>query len=494
MTTHYEVLRPVEPADLDTHARFIKVLKAIPPGGYVTFEQFRRFEKNHAVGGLGHACLRGILKRVSPHERILKLNSVQFWCTQFEEPGYKHTAPQHNTRSSYLGSLSKFDNWLRGRAFPSYDDAAPDGTISFKNVEMLMKYCEKPANGPRVAQRAMREYVAALRAGGASAGVQVVARSAIKSYFTVHDMALPKSKKRSEPVFDDLPMTLKNFYRIVQNGEPSITMRTIILITFQSGMDAATLADKFNHDGYYQIVKYFKTEDHKLWNLALCPVPIKLVMIKTGVPYTTFLDHDAVTQLKYYLTWKESKYDKQDISKPLFMTKQNTPIHPKWLSKGFSEVAVRAGIQKKVSHRAFRVLAHKVRRLLKSTLIASGCKQYAADHILGYAPRNPYEKQAILYPEKLRAEYAKASSRLNIFSKMESTLDSFEDPESLAVQIRELEAEVAALKQAKIVNNIVGRGRNDNISRMNERINRLMRLFDALPDDLKERMSDKPDG
>ena len=110
----------------------------------------------------------------------------------------------------------------------------------------------------------MREYVAALRAGGASAGVQVVTRSAIKSYFTVHDMALPKSKKRSEPVFDDLPMTLKNFYRIVQNGEPSITMRTIILITFQSGMDAATLADKFNHDGYYQIVKYFKTEDSQV--------------------------------------------------------------------------------------------------------------------------------------------------------------------------------------------------------------------------------------
>ena len=312
MTTHYEVLRSVEQADLDTQPNVIEVLKSIPPDGYVTFEQFRRFEKNHAAGGLGHACLRGILKRVSPHERILKLNSVQFWCTQFDEPGYKHTAPQHNTRSSYLGSLSKFDNWLRGRAFPSYDDTAPDSTISFENVERLMKYCEKPANGPRVAQRAMREYTAALRAGGASAGVQVVARSAIKSYFTIQDiaLALPKSKKHSEPVLDDLPMTLKNFYRIVQNGEPSITMRTIILITFQSGMDAATLADKFNHDGYYQIVKYFKTEDHKSWDLARCPVPIKLVMIKTGVPYTTFLDHDAV--LKDYLTWKESKYDKQD--------------------------------------------------------------------------------------------------------------------------------------------------------------------------------------
>ena len=95
-------------------------------------------------------------------------------------------------------------------------------------------------------------------------------------------------------------------------------------------------------------------------------------------------------------------------SKPLFITKQNTPIRPIWLSASFSEIAVRAGVQKKVSHKLYKIRAHKVRHLLKSTLIASGCKQYAADHVLRHAPRDSYEKQDTLYPEEMRAEYAKA--------------------------------------------------------------------------------------
>ena len=497
MTTHYEVLRPVEPADLDTHARFVKVLKAIPPDGYVTFEQFRRFEKNHAVGGIGHACLRGILRRASPYERILKLNSVQFWCTQFEEPGYKHITPQHNTRASYLGSLSKFDNWMRGRAFPSYDDVVPDGTVSFENVERLMKYCEKPANGPRVAQRAMHEYTASLRAGGASAGVQVAARSAIKSYFAVHDIALelPKSKKkRAEHAPDNAQMSLEDFYKMLQNGRPSIMVRAIILIKLQSGMDSATFTDRFNYEGYAQIVKHFKTDDYKSWNLGTCPVPIKTVRVKKGIPYTTFIDHDAVVLLQEYLAWKEAKHGRHDGTKPLFVTNRGRPIYSSWLSTNFSEVAVRAGIQEKVSNRVFKMRGHAVRHLLKSILITSGCAQYAAEHVLGHAPRDAYEKQAILYPEMIRAEYAKASSRLNIFSKIESTLNSPKDPESQEARIRELEAEVAALKQSKAGEDFTDEKHKNIINGMNEKINRLLRLFDTLPDDIKEMMPDEIDG
>ena len=48
----------------------------------------------------------------------------------------------------------------------------------------------------------------------------------------------------------------------------------------------------------------------------------------------------------------------------------------------------------------------------------SGCAQHAADHVLGHAPRDSYEKQAVLYPEVLRSEYAKASGHLNIFSSI----------------------------------------------------------------------------
>ena len=45
-----------------------------------------------------------------------------------------------------------------------------------------------------------------------------------------------------------------------------------------------------------------------------------------------------------------------------------------------------------------------------------------AEHVLGHAPRDSYEKQASLYPETLRSEYAKASGRLNIFTSIERHL------------------------------------------------------------------------
>ena len=453
MTTHYEVLRPVTPADLDTHQRFVEVLKLIPSQGHVTSELFRHLGKNCASKGITHACSCGILRRVSPHEQILGLNSVKFWRTQLNESGHKNSISKNGTKMLYLQGLSKFDAWLPGRSFQSYETVIRDGQInrqavtkSFANVEKMLHYCMKSDYGTKTAQRAVREYLTSPQACEMSDSLHVVTRAAIKSYFGTNDVMLdlPKTrKKRSEPALDDDPMTLEDFYKMLQNGKPSITMRAIMLIKLQSGMDSSTLADRFNYEGYSQIVKYFGTDDHSSWNLETCPVPIKLVRVKTGVSYTTFLEHGAIVQLREYLTWKEAKYGKQNVEKPLFMTKQTTPIHSMWVSKNFSEIAVRAGVQKKVSHKLYKIRAHSVRHLLKSTLKTYGCASYAADHVLGHAPRDPYEKQAVLYPANLRAEYAKASSHLNIFSKVESNLNTADDPASLHARIKELEAQAA---------------------------------------------------
>ena len=250
-----------------------------------------------------------------------------------------------------------------------------------------------------------------------------------------------------------------------------------MLIQLQSGMDVSTLTDRFNYEGYSQIVKYFKTDNHKSWNLDLCPVPIKLVRVKTNVRYTTFLEHDAVSQLQEYLTWKETKYGKQDIAKPLFMTKQNTPIHSKWLSSNFSEVAVRAGMQEKVSPMVYKMRAHSVRHLLKSTLKTYGCASYAADHVLEHAPRDAYEKSAILYPENLRAEYAKASSHLNIFSKVESVLNTAKDPDSQDARIRELEAQVAGTSTVNAEIALLERRHRESMQKMYDAIESLNRTY-----------------
>ena len=287
----------------------------MPPGGHVTFERFRCFGKSHAGRGLAHACAVGVPKRVSPHGRVLELESVKFWCTQINKPGHMNAAPGHGTKQSYLGAISRFDEWPAGRSFPPRGKAKSGGQTAqepFKNVEEFMEYSDSPDYVPKTAQRVLREYAAALQSGGAAAGVQAIARSATMSCLAAHDIvpALPGSrKKRAESTHDgDSVMTIEDFCKMLQNGRPGLALRTAMPMTFQPGIGAATLADRFNYEGYSQIVKYFKTDEHSMWNLAMCPVPIKLVRVKTVVPCMTFLDHDAIVQLQEYLTWKEAKH------------------------------------------------------------------------------------------------------------------------------------------------------------------------------------------
>ena len=363
MTTYYKVLRTVKSSDLVKRPSFAGLLNIIPPDGYVTRDHFRDIEEYHITNGLGHACSIGVLKRVSPFEIILHMESVRFWCTQINDSNLKNTVAKTDTRRLYLRTLSRLNEWLPGHSFPSYRTVISDGQVvpqpinkSFANVEDMMHYCTESDHGTKTAQRVVREYMANAQMAKVSDSTRANARAAIKSYFRAHDIVLdlPKTKKKqADYAANDEYMTLEDFYKMLQKGNPGITMRTIMMIKLHSGMDSSTFTDRFNYNGYSQIVKYFGTEKHSTWNPDMCPVPITLVRVKTGVRYTAFLERDAITQLQEYLTWKETKYGKQDISKPLFMTTKNMPMSSTWLSRCFSQAAVRAGIQKKVSPTRF---------------------------------------------------------------------------------------------------------------------------------------------
>ena len=258
MTTYYKVLRQVEPEDLNTGPGIVRVLKMIPPDGYVTSEHFKNAGEGRAYRGIRYAYSRGIIKRVSPYEHALSLSTVKFWCTQLNESGHKNSTTEHGTKKLYLHGLSKFNTWLPGRSFPSHKTVICDGQItrpavtkSFANVEELMEYCHEFDHGTKTAQRVIREYMACIQSDGASASTQKYIQSAIKSYFGVHDvlLVLPKTrKKRLDPVSDeDSHMTLEDFYRMLQKGKPGIMMHTIMLINLQSGMDTSTFTDRFNY-------------------------------------------------------------------------------------------------------------------------------------------------------------------------------------------------------------------------------------------------------
>lgn len=227
--------------------------------------------------------------------------------------------------------------------------------------------------------------------------------------------------------------------KILTVGKPSITEKAVFLCKFQRGLDASTFADRFNFQALEQINKYFKTNNHVSWDLDLCPVPIKLVRMKTGFSHLGFLDRDAIVALQNYLELIKSK--NIFIDKALFVNKFANPISNSWITTHFFNLTIMSGIQKMNSKysNGFKYLigSHKLRDLLKSTLIDSGCRIDVADHVIGHMPKDSYEKQSKLYPETLRKEYAKSSKRLNIFSKFTSVVDGIDDSDELKIELKQ---------------------------------------------------------
>ena len=434
MVPYYEVLRPASKNELDEAGRdIIPALELLPAAGYIEAGRLAAAAGDlHAAERAAEwACSRGIIQGAKPGCRILELESARFWLGQLgtsrlrNAGGTSRRRRGGGTRQTYAGELEAFSRWLPKAEFPAGREAGG----AFSDVEDLLRYCE--ANGAQAARRAVRQHVAELAGAGYSASTARLRCAAVKSYFAAYDVAVDVKVDRRRHdnggggAMIDSGMTLMDFYKVMTAGGMDVTARAAMMAKFQAGLDSSTLADRFNFEAYPQMAKHFGTEDRSSWDLDRCPVPIRLVRVKTGMPYTTFIDRDAVTHLRDCLAWKEHTCGKKHVAdEPLFVTRRGAPVSPVWVSSKFSRAAANAGVQRKLNPHTYMMRSHEVRDLLKSTLLASGCAAYAADHVLGHAPRDSYEKQAVLYPETLRAEYGKASWRINVFSGFERYLDS----------------------------------------------------------------------
>ena len=444
---YYEMLRPISKNDLDrVDPDIAAVLKGLPPRGYVSVERLKGHGHDARLLALKWACANGIMRKTAHNSTVMNLQSVRFWLTQFNSQKMKNLRLENGTKRTYANALEAFNRWLSGREFPVRKDRGRDDkrTVShekFPDVEHLLRFCEHPDYGTTMAKRVMSEYLADLATSKYSLSTAMVHCTAVKSYFTTHDIQVDVRVNRNLHAVHDVQesheMSLFDLYKMMTAGSMDVMLKAIIMIKFQAGLDSSTFADRFNFEGYDQIVKHFGMEDYDGWDLGRCPVPIRLVRVKTGMAYTTFIDRDAVMYLQDYLRWREfhsgsssrsndsySSNDgmKRDMSGPLFVTRRGVPVSPGWISNKFSKAAANAGIQKRTSHRVYKIHAHEVRDLLKSTLIVSGCAQYVTDHVLGHATNDSYEKQIMLYPETLRSEYAKASRLLNIFTNIKRHL------------------------------------------------------------------------
>lgn len=421
---YYEVLRPATGDELKAaeDPDIAAMLEALPPTGFVSADKLMK-GRHISERAIAWACSRGIMQNTGLAGRVLDLESARFWISQLNQSKMKNVRGSGGTRRAYVKELESFNGWLRGARFPE------EHGRSFSDVEALLKFCGRAESGAQTARRAIKQYMSESAGAGYSLNTAILRCAALKSYFAAHDipvsLRVDKRRYARHDVRDDSEMTLMDFYKIVTSGGTDAMTRAVVMAKFQAGLDSSTMADRFNFEAYPQMTRYFGVDDHAAWDLDRCPVPIRLVRVKTGMQYTTFLDRDAVSCLQDYLGWKrEARGQEHDADGPLFTTQRGTPVRSNWVSSKFSMAATKAGIQRKVTPNMYKIRSHEVRDLLKSTLIASGCAAYAADHVLGHSPRDSYEKQASLYPETLRAEYGKASWRINVLSSFERHLGS----------------------------------------------------------------------
>lgn len=371
---------------------------------------------------------------------------IEYWRSQLHSSNIKNlktkSEQQGGTRKCYTYGLFGFHKWLLGKQFEYAPTTRTDDgmlhlqkkTVTLNGIDHFLNLYQHNFGGNIEFVVFIKKYLIHLQETKNTPTIDN-AMFAIKSFFRENDLEMNfrfnNSKRQKDPTDDDA-MTLDDMQKIFSTKGVQPIEKAVFMCKFHRGLDSATLADRFNFEAWPQLVDYFGTDDSDKWDVSKCPVPIKLVRVKTNYLHTGFLDADAIIALQKYLkkrtVVKIPTHSRQRIvrgsktstsirRKPLagealFLDMSGNPISINWIGRRFGKLRRRSGVEKAYP-------SHEMRDLLKSTLIDSGCRPDVADHVIGHAPKDSYEKQALLYPENTRAEFAKASNRINVLNLIE---------------------------------------------------------------------------
>ncbi|MBS1267567.1 MAG: hypothetical protein MAG458_00271 [Nitrosopumilus sp.] len=402
-----------------------------------------------------------------------ELDTIQYWLPQLRGSKFKNvkTGMKGTVRSSYLQQMWNFDKWLvkqkikvkKTHQTGSNTFEQVDQTVQFKNIEDLFNLLTAPIPNKTDVVKVLKLYLMDMdEHEGRKASYMKSIKSTLVSYFDKNDQYVrisfdPKNLYKSSADFDEQQsMTLAEFMQILTLGKPDIVEKTLFVCKFHRGLDASTLVDRFNFEVWQQLVDWFGSDDHNSWDLRKCPVITEHVRIKTSFRHQGGLDRDAVELIQSYLNYREKKTGKPMMNgKPLFINKLGNAVTLNWVFKHFFKLAKHSGVLKKLPElNSYNVDSHETRDLLKSLLIDSGCRRDLADIAIGHKP-DSYEKQAELFKESFRSEYAKASKRINIFSKLTSLVEDKKIPkdfidelnDSFTKKLEKQESKTAALEQ-----------------------------------------------
>lgn len=401
-------------------------------------------------------------------DEFTKLESVSYFLSQLRKSRLQNLPVDKNnfsgTQRRYCYNLVSFNNWLIGKKFEINQTRWIDQDtykktkclVTFTGLEHLLELFKESQNSESDYVRIIKRFLLDDMHKGKSSITMDGYYYAITSYFEKNECpiifkfsgkyAYENTKDGQEPQ----TLSLEDFMKILTIGKPSILQKAVFLCKFQRGLDSSTLTDRFNFEAWPQLVKHFGTEQYMMWDLDKCPVPIKLVRIKTGYLHTGFLDRDAIESIQDYLDVRYKKTGNvMNSNEPIFLNTKKTPISSYWVRSTFFELAKRAGVQKKIKgelYAKYEKDSHELRDLLKSTLLANGTRYDVADHVIGHKPKDSYEKQATLYPENLRLEYMKGSRKINIFSSISHYMKGEEQTEMLRKQVDSLKQELESSK------------------------------------------------
>ena len=410
-------------------------------------------------------------------ENFCELDTVSYMRrqlkqTKFKNPEAKTKHSGGGTRRSYSLTLWHFNNWLHGKTI-TISKVIPVGEnlqkietvkITLDTIEDLLKAYQESSNKGVETIRTVKEYLMdSHQHSHKSKGYMENIIASIRAYFDRNESPIYISFNTSidhddisEMISDNVStLSLQDLMELLTTGKPSIVEKGVLICKFQSGMDNSTFADRFNFEAFPQLIKWFGSDQHDSWDLEKCPVPINVTRIKVGFPHICCLDRDSIIALQKALDWRIKKTGSlMKIGQAMFLNSNLNPVTNRWVSELVTKLAERSGIQKrfaiKSGHKNEKV-SHELRDLLKSTLNSCGVSAYASNHLIGHMPRDSYEKEAILYPDKIRAEYMKASSTLNIFTGFTKYISGDTERDVLTHEVEELKNE---LRQEKASSSI----------------------------------------
>lgn len=466
----------------------------------------RSFQRYH-YKALTLAVSLGILKKesmnLSSTPAFKQLETIQYWQNQLRSSKYKNmknkTHELHSTKSTYLYHLWNFNTWLIGKKFKirktvnlSEDTfKSVENIVSFNNVEDLIILLDTPFRNTIDIVKIIKRYLLDPIHNGKQPKYVNLIFAAIVSYFDKNDHPLiikfnANAKYDDQEIQQTPELSLEDLMKMLTIGKPSVAEKAMYLCKFHRGLDSSTFADRFNFEAYDQIIKHFGIENHQSWDLEKCPVPIELVRIKTGYQHIGFLERDAIEALQNYLDYRFEKTDHRKIEGALFLNKFGNPVSDKLISSRFFNLAVNAGIQKKIINKQYKIGSHELRDLLKSTLIDSGCRIDVADHVIGHKPKDSYEKQSKLYPETMRKEYSKASKRLNIFTKFSNVISGKDDPDAIIAELNEKNIEMDKMLKKQKEQTVTRYQDEFFIKRQQDQMENVLREMSDMKSEMKE--------